>query len=207
MPKNINVKSKRGFTIIEVVLVLAVAGLIFLMVFIALPALQRSQRDTQRHNDYGMLSSAITNYSASNGGKLFRLAGAKSKGQAECLHLNPATYINAEGEDPNGYQYQLVACTWDGWEAIKDTKLSDKGEIKFNGSDAKKPWLNAEDADEDAGVVAEDVMGSQVYVIVGADCNGFEDGHNVPEENPSSRAFAIYGYQETGSQTYCSASQ
>ena len=37
-----------GFTIIEVVLVLAIAGLIFLMVFIALPTLQRSQRDTQR---------------------------------------------------------------------------------------------------------------------------------------------------------------
>lgn len=41
----------QGFTIIEVVLVLAIAGLIFLMVFIALPALQRSQRDTQRRDD------------------------------------------------------------------------------------------------------------------------------------------------------------
>ena len=30
--------NKKGFTIIEVVLVLAIAGLIFLMVFIALPA-------------------------------------------------------------------------------------------------------------------------------------------------------------------------
>ena len=41
----------RGFTIIEVVLVLAIAALIFLMVFIALPALQASQRDTARKND------------------------------------------------------------------------------------------------------------------------------------------------------------
>ncbi|MBP6925380.1 prepilin-type N-terminal cleavage/methylation domain-containing protein [Candidatus Saccharibacteria bacterium] len=32
-------QTKKGFTIIEVVLVLAIAGLIFLMVFIALPAL------------------------------------------------------------------------------------------------------------------------------------------------------------------------
>lgn len=37
-----------GFTIIEVVLVLAIAGLIFMMVFIALPALQRNQRDTKK---------------------------------------------------------------------------------------------------------------------------------------------------------------
>ena len=32
-------QTKKAFTIIEVVLVLAIAGLIFLMVFIALPAL------------------------------------------------------------------------------------------------------------------------------------------------------------------------
>lgn len=46
--------SKKGFTIIEVVLVLAIGGLIFLMVFIALPALQRSQRDTQRKDDLAL---------------------------------------------------------------------------------------------------------------------------------------------------------
>ena len=40
-----------GFTIIEVALVLAIAGLIFLVVFLALPALQRSQRDTARRQD------------------------------------------------------------------------------------------------------------------------------------------------------------
>lgn len=45
-----NIKNTKGFTIIEVVLVLAIAGLIFLMVFIALPALQRGQRDTQRRH-------------------------------------------------------------------------------------------------------------------------------------------------------------
>jgi type II secretory pathway pseudopilin PulG len=47
-----------AFTIIEVVLVLAIAGLIFLMVFIALPALQRSQRDAQRKNDMTALLDA-----------------------------------------------------------------------------------------------------------------------------------------------------
>ena len=65
-----NIKSKKGFTIIEVVLVLAIAGLIFLMVFIALPAMQRSQRDTQRRQDYSALSSAITSYVTNNNGNL-----------------------------------------------------------------------------------------------------------------------------------------
>ena len=47
-------KNKKGFTIIEVVLVLAIAGLIFLMVFLALPALQRSQRNQQYKNNVSM---------------------------------------------------------------------------------------------------------------------------------------------------------
>jgi prepilin-type N-terminal cleavage/methylation domain-containing protein len=62
--------AQKGFTIIEVVLVLAIAGLIFLMVFIALPALQRNQRDTQRKNDMGRLSTALVNYTNSNRGAL-----------------------------------------------------------------------------------------------------------------------------------------
>lgn len=69
MAKN-NIKSKKGFTIIEVVLVLAIAGLIFLMVFIALPALQSSQRDTQRRDDMARFSSQLNQYSANNRGKI-----------------------------------------------------------------------------------------------------------------------------------------
>ena len=66
----INKNNKKGFTIIEVVLVLAIAGLIFLMVFLALPALQRSQRDTQRKNDASRLRAAVTDYSSNNRGAL-----------------------------------------------------------------------------------------------------------------------------------------
>ncbi len=63
-------KQKTGFTIIEVVLVLAIAGLIFMMVFLALPALQRSQRDTQRKSDVSRLQDAIAKYQGSHRGKL-----------------------------------------------------------------------------------------------------------------------------------------
>lgn len=63
MPSKKNIK---GFTIIEVVLVLAIAGLIFLMVFVAFPALQRSQQDTQRQNDISRLSTQITNFKTNN---------------------------------------------------------------------------------------------------------------------------------------------
>lgn len=61
-------KAQKGFTIIEVVLVLAIAGLIFLMVFIALPALQSSQRDTARKNDVSAVAAGVTSYTANNRG-------------------------------------------------------------------------------------------------------------------------------------------
>lgn len=67
---NMPVKNSKGFTIIEVVLVLAIAGLIFLVVFLALPALQRGQRDTQRKNDAGRMTSQLVAYQTNNQGKL-----------------------------------------------------------------------------------------------------------------------------------------
>ena len=63
-------KNKKGFTIIEVVLVLAIAGLIFLMVFIAIPALQRSQRNTRRRQDMARILSALNDYQSNNNGRM-----------------------------------------------------------------------------------------------------------------------------------------
>lgn len=57
---------EKGFTIIEVVLVLAIAGLIFLMVFIALPALQRGQRDGQRRQDLSRAQTKINDFQTNN---------------------------------------------------------------------------------------------------------------------------------------------
>lgn len=68
MPKTF--KTKSGFTIIEVVLVLAIAGLIFMAVFIALPALQKSQRDTQRKADVEKVVAKINDYQAANRNEL-----------------------------------------------------------------------------------------------------------------------------------------
>lgn len=61
--------NEKGFTIIEVVLVLAIAGLIFLIVFLALPQLQRSRRDTQRKNDAGRVVASLESYAGNNNGE------------------------------------------------------------------------------------------------------------------------------------------
>ncbi len=59
-------KSQKGFTIIEVALVLAVGALIFLVVFLAVPALQRNQRNDARKRDQAQVVEAITSYIANN---------------------------------------------------------------------------------------------------------------------------------------------
>lgn len=74
--KKITVKNKNGFTIIEIVLVLAIAGLIFLMVFLALPALQRSQRNQLYKNNLSLVISALQNYRSNNGGRKIPATGS-----------------------------------------------------------------------------------------------------------------------------------
>lgn len=59
-------KSQKGFTIIEVALVLAIGALIFLVVFLAVPALQRNARNDARKRDISNLVNFVTEFSANN---------------------------------------------------------------------------------------------------------------------------------------------
>ncbi len=72
-------KNKQGFTIIEVVLVLAIAALIFLMVFIALPALQRNQRDTAVKQESGNVLAALTTFGSNNRGNVITNSAADAR--------------------------------------------------------------------------------------------------------------------------------
>ena len=109
MLKNNN-SQKNGFTIIEVVLVLAIAGLIFLMVFLALPALQRSQRDTQRKNDIARLKAAYQHYKANN-----KRGISFTDNYVQNFNNFMDKYMRANGEsfkDPNGADYHFAEGAW-----------------------------------------------------------------------------------------------
>jgi len=60
--------SKKGFTIIEVVVVLAIAGLIFGVVFWALPNLQKSNRDSTRRTVAANILANLDQYAANTNG-------------------------------------------------------------------------------------------------------------------------------------------
>lgn len=68
MNHNLTKKNARqsGFTIIEVLIVLAIVGLILLIVFLAVPVLQRNNRNTQRKSDVLALGTGINEYMLNN---------------------------------------------------------------------------------------------------------------------------------------------
>ncbi len=62
-------KTEKGFTIIEVALVLAIGALIFLVVFLAVPALQRNQRNDARKRDISNVVEAVSDYNSNHPGQ------------------------------------------------------------------------------------------------------------------------------------------
>ena len=173
-----NINSKKGFTIIEVVLVLAIAGLIFLMVFIALPALQRSQRDTQRRDDMARVATAINQYQTNNNGKLPNNTTDPTSADGSSATDFISKYMggNEEFVDPSGEYYTITFKTY-------DSSAQNAGEA-----------VNKLDA-------SDTTNGFRVMVYTKAKCEG-----EKATSSPNKRDYAIV-YNLEGSGTYCSDSQ
>ncbi len=103
-------KIKRGFTVIEVSLVIAIGGLIFLMVFVALPGLRASQRDAQRRDDMLAFVETIKKYQTNNRGALPTGVGIveynKEESGSNSWQAFYNNYLNSF-IDPDGNYYKL----------------------------------------------------------------------------------------------------
>ncbi len=161
-----------GFTIIEVVLVLAIAALIMLMVFLALPALQRGQRDTQRKDDISRFQSAINNYMSANRGNV-----PSDWDQFVEDHMRIAGDSFA---DPSATNYY-----------VKDATSSSSGQWAFSNALGGASSVEEMYKDTSAGGLA-----SALYVIKGGTCN-FED-QRVDGAESTSRKVAIVKALEDG---------
>lgn len=63
-------KQQKGFTIIEVMIVLVIAAVIILIVFLAVPALQRNQRNTSFKNAVGSVLAGVSEFQNINNGAM-----------------------------------------------------------------------------------------------------------------------------------------
>lgn len=96
---------KKGFTIIEVVLVLAIGGLIFLMGMMAFSYLSVTQRDSARRENVLAVIAAIKSYQTDHRGAL---PSGGEKGWEDAL----APYLGSDFVDPDGsdYRYNILSC-------------------------------------------------------------------------------------------------
>ena len=62
-------KREKGFTLIEIVLVLAIAGLLLLIVFLAVSGAQKARRDSQRKSDLSRLEAQVESYASNTAGQ------------------------------------------------------------------------------------------------------------------------------------------
>lgn len=89
-------RNKKGFTIIEVMIVLAIAALILLVVFLAVPALQRSQRNNARKSDSSRMAATVVDFTSNNS------SGSLPTSAADCT-----TLLNSSASLA---QYNPLAC-------------------------------------------------------------------------------------------------
>jgi prepilin-type N-terminal cleavage/methylation domain-containing protein len=88
-------RDNRGFTIIETMIVLAVAGLILLLIFEAIPALERSSRNNQRRQDVQTILAAVSHYELNDSGNFPADCGGPTPAPAcTSANGNPSTYPN-----------------------------------------------------------------------------------------------------------------
>ncbi|MBR6505396.1 type II secretion system protein [Candidatus Saccharibacteria bacterium] len=205
------IKQKKGFTIIEVVLVLAIAGLIFLMVFFVLPQAMAGQRDTERRQAMSRVQSALVQYQTNNKSKRNNLPGPgaiafsdSDEGFGECTssactfirnYLNTTDSVAANQNlfvDPDGVAYNMVitenwASSSSGISTTSASGLQDLSSLDIQGTDSNQ-YITIKGDDP--------LKAHVIYIIPGAKC----DGENAVKSEL--RHFAVL-YRLENSSIYC----
>ena len=194
--------SRRGFTIIEVVLVLAIAGLIFLMVFLALPALQRSQRDTERRNKLGEFRTQVIQYQSNNRG---RVPGSMSDWQRvvdNYMNLSMTTDGGLTYEEEDKEKIPFQDPTGEPYYIAYYCDLSAKDSAEVTGESAAT-LCTGSSVDSNGGVDTSDLNWNdnkyQIYAFKRARC----DGETVAYQEKDSDRLVAFVVKLEGNGVYC----
>lgn len=106
-------KQEKGFTIIEVLIVLAIAGLIILIVFLAVPALQRNSRNTQYKNEISAIIGSYNEISNNQNGKVLTASISTTANSDAKKVLDGANARNITRVDIEAYTATAAAPTLD----------------------------------------------------------------------------------------------
>jgi prepilin-type N-terminal cleavage/methylation domain-containing protein len=172
MFKKLLKKTEKGFTIIEVMIVLAIAGLILVVVLIAVPQLQRNQRNEARRSLAGRIVTEINNFGGNNNGT-YPVANTAS------AVANFGTASTA-----TGFMNRYMGCTQPGGVAACTTNINDpQTSFPVGTGLAGTATTNTTTAAISGGALAEVGAGTgdavspgatagDIYYATGALCNG-----------------------------------
>ena len=218
MSKKLSVKS--GFTIIEVVLVLAIAGLIFLMVFYVVPQAMAGQRDGERRQAMARVQSALVQYQTNNRTKRNNLPGAgayqfsdaeddegfssKCDTNSACSFIKNYLNVNTSGTsadikntfiDPDGFPYNMVITS--NYATLTGNNALEPSSISAISEDSRLVLRTDANNEQSYTIGGENPFPQHViYIIPGGECQG------EAVVKSQLRHFAVL-YQLEGSGVYC----
>lgn len=104
-------QGRKGFTLIEITIVLAIASLVIALVFMALGGAQRDSRDTARQTDTQKVATAIEQWAANHNGELPSAVNDDIFSQSAPDSLFSTGYLDVNDmKDPkNGTTYGMYA--------------------------------------------------------------------------------------------------
>ncbi|MBQ9017698.1 prepilin-type N-terminal cleavage/methylation domain-containing protein [Candidatus Saccharibacteria bacterium] len=186
-------KTEKGFTLVEIALVLAIAGMIFAATFVAVPNLLASQRDARRREDMARFVTQLKNFQTNNNrgalpgttgsdktrldvGRTVTVEGGELSNSVDATSWAGfyRDFLGTEFRDPDGDPYRLSVenCTIDG-----------------NLNDICNAAINKYDVLE---------MDKTIYVEIGATC----DGDKAIKTANARKVAVIYKLEHSGQYCY-----
>jgi len=190
--KVMNAKKAYGFTIIEVMIVLAIAGLIMAIVFFAVPQLQRNSEDQKRKSIANSVGAQIDTYAANTHG------------------IYPFSVPNTFAYPHNSALCQPVP---------RDGCYSDfisryiNGNIDTTDPSTGQPILTGADyshgvpiewPDPPSPSITTTIHAGEIFIVFGAKCDGDSvTGNGIVSPNSNSGQYAIVVGLERDNTDYC----
>ena len=116
-------KNKNGFTLLELLIVIAIIGILTALATVSYSSAQKKARDAQRKSDLKAIQNAMEQYYADNN-------GSYPVDPDGCVSPGPEYLPNGLPTDPRGDAYGTGICNANGYEFYADLE----GDDDFDGA-------------------------------------------------------------------------